>query len=159
MTLTTTKQTLEKGGKYTARLENLFLAMNITDDARKRVLLLHYVGEHTDDISEANKSDQEPDDGNKYETAKTDLTKIFTPKKNALVAEHECTAYRQKETQTFDEYITELRQLPRYCSFINTNDRIRSELISHCILSQLRKRVFRDPEKYTSLDAVIELGR
>ena len=56
-------------------------------------------------------------------------------------------------------YITELRQLARYCSFTNTNDRIRSQLISHCQLSQLRKRVFREPDKYTSLDAVIELGR
>lgn len=48
--------------KYTARLENFFLAKKITDDARKRALVLHYVGEHTHDIYEANKSDEEPDD-------------------------------------------------------------------------------------------------
>ena len=77
--------------KYTGRLENFFLAMNITNDARKRALLLHYVGEHTHEIYEANKTEPEPDEGEKYKTAKTDLTKVFTPKKNELVAEHEFT--------------------------------------------------------------------
>lgn len=106
--------------KYTARLENFFLAKKITDDARKRALVLHYVGEHTHDIYEANKSDEEPDDI-KYKKAK-----ILTTKKNELVAEHEFSACRQKETQTFDKYITEIRQLARNCSFTNTNDRMRS---------------------------------
>lgn len=47
------------------------LEKKIKDDTRKWALLLHYVGEHTHDIYEANKSDQEPDDNNRYETAIT----------------------------------------------------------------------------------------
>ena len=93
------------------KVYSFFLAMNITNDARKRAQLLHYVGEHTHEIYEANKTETEPDEGEKYKTAKTDLTKVFIPKKNKLVAEHEFTAWRQKESQAFDEYITELRQL------------------------------------------------
>lgn len=134
--------------------------MNITNDDRKRALLLHYVGEQTHDIYDANKPVTEPDEGSKFVSAKTVLENVFKPKKNELVAEHEFTVCRQKDTQTFDEYITELRQLAKYCSFNENNDaRIRSQLISNCKSTQLRKRVFREPEKYKSLDEVIDLGR
>lgn len=57
--------------------------MKITDDARIRTLLFHYVGEHTHDIYKANKSDQEPDDSNRFKTAKTDLAK-YSLERNLL---------------------------------------------------------------------------
>lgn len=48
--------------------------------------MLHYFGEDIHEIHKASKSDQEPDECNRYETTKTDLAKIITPKKNTLVA-------------------------------------------------------------------------
>lgn len=70
----------------------------------------------------------ELDDGHNYESAKT---------------ENEFVGGKTKLKRLTN--ITELRQLARYCSFTNTNDRIGSQLISHCQLSQLRKRVFKRP--------------
>ena len=42
--------------KYVNRFENLFVGMNLKVDARKRALLLHYVGETVYDIYEAEKA-------------------------------------------------------------------------------------------------------
>ena len=42
--------------KWLSRLENLFVAMNIQDDKRKRALLLHYAGEQVHDIFDAERS-------------------------------------------------------------------------------------------------------
>ena len=145
--------------KWTARLENLFLALNLADDTRQRALMLHYAGEITHDAYLANKPEAEPADGEKYKSAKEIPTKIYEPKKNELIAEHEFTLSKQKEGQTFDEYITELKTLAKRCTFTEENTRIRSQLISNCKSTQLRKRIFREPEKYANLDAVIELGR
>jgi hypothetical protein len=39
--------------KYVQRLENLFIALNIHTDSRKRALLLHYAGPEVYDIFDA----------------------------------------------------------------------------------------------------------
>ena len=36
--------------KWTSRFKNLMTAINVTNDARQKALLLHYVGEETNDI-------------------------------------------------------------------------------------------------------------
>ena len=38
--------------KWMKRLENFFVAMEITDEPRKRALLLHYAGQEVNDIYE-----------------------------------------------------------------------------------------------------------
>ena len=42
--------------KWVNRLDNLFVGLNITNDARKRALLLHYAGERVHEIFDAEKS-------------------------------------------------------------------------------------------------------
>ena len=51
--------------KYVKRLENLFIGFGVTDDNRKRALLLHYSGEEVADIFDTLK-----DTGTDYKTAK-----------------------------------------------------------------------------------------
>jgi hypothetical protein len=43
--------------KWVGRLENLLVGLNITNDERKRALLLHYAGERVYDIYDAEKGD------------------------------------------------------------------------------------------------------
>ena len=38
--------------KYICRFKNLLVALDVTDDARKKVLLLHYAGEKVHDVFE-----------------------------------------------------------------------------------------------------------
>nr|XP_034319592.1 uncharacterized protein K02A2.6-like [Crassostrea gigas] len=65
--------------KWVQRLENLFVGMKITDNKRKRALLLHYAGEEVYDIF-----DTFADTGNdeNYDQAKDALKNYFEPKVN-----------------------------------------------------------------------------
>ena len=64
--------------KYVNHLENLFVGMNLKDDARKRAPLLHYVGETVRDIYEAEKADSPAT----YDETKKVLSTYFKPKRN-----------------------------------------------------------------------------
>ena len=64
---------------------------------------------------------------------------------------------KQKEGQTLDEYLTELRKLAKHCEFTDIDKEILSQLIQHCRSNQLRRRALREPDK--GLEDVIQLGR
>ena len=68
--------------KWLNRLENLFVGVNITNDGRKRALLLHYAGECVHDIYDAEKSLYAADTASTYEGMKVILNKYFMPKIN-----------------------------------------------------------------------------
>ena len=63
--------------KWINRLENMLVGIGITDDNRKRTLLLHYAGGEVSDNFETL-----VDTENTYATAKQKLTDYFAPKKN-----------------------------------------------------------------------------
>ena len=139
--------------KWLGRLENLFVAMNLKSEERQRALLLHYVGERVYDIYEAEKGDS----GETYEATKKVLTTYFEPKTNVQMEIYNFRSYIQKEDQSLDEYVTELRGLARNCNFVNTDSEILSQIIQHCRSTRLRKRALREPDK--SLAEILELGR
>ena len=106
--------------KYLSRLENLLVGMNITNDGRKRALLLHYVGERVFDVYDAEKGDTETS----YEATKKVLTDYFLPKKNTKIEIYKFRACKQIETQTLDEFVTELRSLAKTCEFADADAEI-----------------------------------
>ena len=59
--------------KYITRFKNLMVAMNITDAARQRALLLHYVGEDTNEIFDTLPNTEAP------QKMKTHSPKLSTP--------------------------------------------------------------------------------
>ena len=122
--------------KWVQRLENLFVAMNITDDNRKRALLLHYGGERVHDIFTAEKGDA----GDEYKDAKKVLTDYFKPQKNVQMEIYNFRNTKQKEGQTLDEYVTELRQMSKSCEFTNCDNEIYTQIIQHCTSNRLRRR-------------------
>lgn len=139
--------------KYVNRLENLFIGMNLKDDARKRALLLHYVGEAVYDIYEAEKGSTAAT----YDETKKVLTAYFKPKRNIQMEIFNFRSCKQKANQSLDDFVTELRQLAKNCEFTNTDHEILSQVIQHCSSSRLRKRALREPDK--SLKDILELGR
>ncbi|CAC5363672.1 unnamed protein product [Mytilus coruscus] len=68
--------------KWTKRLQNLLVGMNIKDKVRQRALLLHYAGEEVNDIF-----DTLQETGADYDTALTKLTEYFAPKKKPRALE------------------------------------------------------------------------
>ena len=139
--------------KWIAKLENLFIGLNLKDDKRKRALLLHYVGDAVYDIYEAEKGDS----GDTYEATKGVLTSYFEPKRNVQMEIFNFRNCKQKVNQSLDDFVTELRTLAKNCNFVNTDSEILSQVIQHCKSSRLRKRALREPDK--TLKEILEMGR
>ncbi|XP_045162004.2 uncharacterized protein LOC123526819 [Mercenaria mercenaria] len=138
--------------KWVGRLENLLVGMAITNDGRKRALLLHYAGERVYDIYDAEKGTSEET----FEATKTVLTNYFAPKKNVQMEIYEFRSYEQTNSQTLDEYVTELRTLAKNFEFIDCDAEILQQLIQHCKSNRLR-RALREPDK--TLAEILALGR
>ena len=107
--------------RWIGRLENLFVALKLvapedTDanviagiNDRKRALLLHYVGERTYDIYEAQKGGTEAT----YDATKKVLSDYFKPRKNTQMEIYTFRCYKQRDDQSLDEFVTELRKLAK----------------------------------------------
>lgn len=139
--------------KWLGRFENMLIGMNITNDKRQRALLLHYAGERVYDIYEAEKAESE----DTYKATKEVLIKYFEPKRNVQMDIYTFRNCKQKDEQSLDEFVTELRQLAKTCAFVNTDGEILSQVIQHCKSTRFRKRALREPDK--SLAEILEIGR
>ena len=143
--------------KWLNRLENLFVGVNITNDGRKRALLLHYAGECVHDIYDAEKSSYAADIASTYEGTKVILNTYFMPKINVQMEVFNFRKYDQRDEQSLDVYATELRQLARNCNFNDVDGEMLSQIIQHCHSNRLRRRALREND--TSLADILTLGR
>ncbi|VDI49213.1 Hypothetical predicted protein [Mytilus galloprovincialis] len=65
--------------------------------------------------------------------------------------------HKQKEGQSLDEFVTELRKLAKTCEFTNVDKEILSQVIQNCKSNRLRRRALREPDK--TLNDILTLGR
>ena len=139
--------------KWVDRLENYFIAMNIDEDGRKRALLLHYAGERVYDIYQAEKGDTDPD----YAHTVRVLKDYFTPQIDVEMEIYHFRNCKQKDGQTIDEYVTELRQMAKNCEFTDLEKQIVLQIIQHCKSGRLRRRAFREKDK--GLTNILSIAR
>ncbi|CAG2223866.1 unnamed protein product [Mytilus edulis] len=139
--------------RWVSRLENLFVGLKIENEERKRALLLHYAGESVYDIYDAEKGETEAS----YTATKQVLTTYFEPKKNTQMEVYKFRTHKQKEGQSLDEFVTELRKLAKTCEFTNVDKEILSQVIQNCKSNRLRRRALREPDK--TLNDILTLGR
>ncbi|XP_046862941.1 uncharacterized protein LOC124456568 [Xenia sp. Carnegie-2017] len=133
-------------GKYVSRLENLLLAMNITNAARKKAMLLHYVGEEVNEILETleiDEPDREEDVSRKAEKA---LRNYFTPQKNIEFEVYQFRQAKQLPGENISAYYTRLRQLAESCEFHEESREIKAQIIQNGSSSKLRRKALADPE-------------
>lgn len=76
-------------------------AAKLIDD-RKRALLLHYVGERTYDLYEAQTGDTKLT----YNGTKKVLSDHFKPRKNTQMEVYTFRCCKQKDGQSLDEFVT-----------------------------------------------------
>jgi hypothetical protein len=143
----------DKSQVGTMGLEHLFVVLKIENDDRKRALLLHYAGESVYDIYDAEKDATEAT----YTATKQVLTTYFEPKKNTQMEVYKFHSYKQKECQSLDEFVTELRKLAKTCEFANVDNEILSQVIQNCKSNRLCRRALREPDK--TLNDILTLGR
>lgn len=64
---------------------------------------------------------------------------------------------KQKDGQSLDEFVTELRKLSKNCEFNDVDREILSQVIQNCKSKQLRRRALRESDK--GLQDILDLGR
>lgn len=141
--------------KWLEKFENMIAALDVTDDKRKRALLLHYIGDETYNIFD-NFTDEQKGIGatvnnadgvavsNEYKVAKDSLTNYFTPKKNTTFEIFKFRQASQASGETIDSYHTRLRTLTTTCEFHNTDNEILSQIVQGCTSARLRRKALRD---------------
>ena len=129
--------------KWLADFEMYILASGITNNTRKRALLLYQAGSRVREIFA-----QLPDTGNAaaYDTAKERLTDYFEPQKNRRYDVYVFRNTYQEQHETLDQYVTRLRTLAQPCEFADQNFELEEQIIIGGTSSKIRKQALRDPK-------------
>ena len=120
--------------KWIKRLENLLTALEITDDARRRALLLHYAGEEVNDIYETLAEKE-------YASTKAALTTYFQPKKNLT---YETGNGEKDSEETINQYVSRLKEAGLWCEFHDLDREIKDQIVVHCKSDTLRRKALGD---------------
>ena len=143
--------------KYITRFKNLMVAMNITNAARQRALLLHYVGEDTNEIFDTLPNTEAPEDENTLTKAIDALTLHFEDKTNIVFEEYQFRQARPEDDETIQAYHTRLKKLAQTCEFADVDREIKAQIIEHCTSTKLRHKGLNDPT--VSLKDLLDYGR
>ena len=129
--------------KYLKHFENLILALDIKDDTRKRVLLLHCIGEQVEEIF-----DILPNTGHTKDCKKTcdALNEYFSPKRNLAYEIFKFRKTVQQQGETLDKCHTRLQIAVKYCEFTNVTAEINSQLELGTTNKKIRRHAFRNPD-------------
>lgn len=139
--------------KWKKSFEYYLTATGVTDGDQKRALLLHLIGQDSQDIFETFE-----DTGDTYENAVAKFDEYFLPKKNDAFERHIFRKCKQNEGESVDAYVTRLKNLAKTCNFgALQNDAIRDQVIDLCRSTKLRRRLLR--EKDLTLEKLQEIAR
>ena len=129
--------------KWLADFEMYILASGVTNNTRKRALLLYQAGSRVREIFA-----QLSDTGNAdaYDTAKAKLTAYFEPHKNRRYDVYVFRNTYQEQHETLDQYITRLRTLAQPCEFADQDFELEEQIIIGGTSSKIRKQALRDPK-------------
>ena len=143
------------GARWTGwleRFETYLIAADVTDDARKRALLLYQAGS---EVYEIFKTLPDTGESNNYTKAKDALTKHFEPAKNPIFEIYNFREAKQRADETLDEFHTRLRTLAKYCQFHETDFEIKMQIVCNGKSNRLRRKALRDSE-YNLADMLID---
>ena len=140
--------------KWLTDFDMYLAASGITNDTRKRALLLYQAGARVREIFA-----QLEDTGNAdaFDTAKQKLTAYFEPQKNKRYDVYVFRKTMQEPNETLDQYHTRLRALADPCEFADLDFELEEQIIIGGSSSRIRKLALRDP-KY-DLKAMLLDGR
>ena len=132
--------------KYVARFKNLIIALDITDTARQKALLLHFAGEEVSDILDILPEATADKDEDPLEKAIDALTDYFQPKQNLAYEEYQFRQAKQGNDEAFMAFYTRLRQLAVTCEFGDLDREIKSQIILKCFSTKLRRKALSSPD-------------
>ena len=138
--------------KYLQRFEIMMEVFDITDEKKKKSMLLHYSGEEIFDIFCTIEGRNEMN----FEQITNHLSDYFMPKKCTEYEVHKFRNCRQKDDQSIDDFHTRLRALAENCEFSDTNLEIKMQIIQKCSSDKLRKRAL---QQSMTLQEILSFAR
>ena len=145
--------------KWISRFENLVVALGITDDGRKKALLLYYGGKDVHDIYNTLtpvKAEVETLAAEDYTDAKQNLTTYFTPSKNETFEVYNFRSLKQKEGEAIDKYVTRLKDAAARCGFHDVSKEIKHQIVFSCSSKKVRRKALSDDP---TLDDLMKYAR
>ncbi|GFN75606.1 Gag Polyprotein [Plakobranchus ocellatus] len=133
--------------KWVSRLKNnLFVAYDITNEARKKALLLTYAGPDLNNTTEAlpDSELQAIGDESPFDKLVSALNQHFNPKVNKEIQRYQFRLMSQT-TELIDDFYTALRHLAPSCEFTNPEEEIKSQIIAGCRSSKVREKGLKNP--------------
>ena len=115
--------------KWKKQRQYFILASGVNDDALENALLLHMVGQETQDIYDT--LNMEEREGTLYKTLLEGLDQHLCIKKNIAFERLIFRTAKQLEKESVEQYITQLQQLAQYCEYGNE---IENNIIDQIIL-------------------------
>ncbi|GFR78246.1 Gag polyprotein [Elysia marginata] len=125
--------------KWFQKFENLITALDITDEDRKKALLIHFGGHQIFDLVDTFQEEKK----NTYEALKTALDTYFTPRVNTTFESFKLRKMKQLATENVDPFHVRLRTQAALCSFTDVDREILAQLIESVNSSKLRKKALR----------------
>ncbi|GFO02537.1 Gag Polyprotein [Plakobranchus ocellatus] len=126
--------------KWFQKFENLITALDITDDNRKKALLVHYGGDEIFDLVDTFPAAKT----STYAALKTELESYFTPKVNTTFESFILRKMKQLSSENVDQFHVRLRAQAALCLFADADREILAQMIEGVTSSKLRKKALRD---------------
>ena len=149
--------------EWLKRFENYLVAAGITNDERKKALLLHLAGRKVHQIFEKLDSTPIPADPATNRPAETDfsaakraLSEHFNPKINVTYNRHVFKSTKLASDESLDQFFTRLSELAQGCNFHNEDDEIKPQIILTCKSGKLRTDALMNPA--WDLKTILEKG-
>lgn len=126
--------------RWVERFENFLVASNITDDGRKRAMLLHYAGEDVYDLFQTLPTPTPTDPPlTPYLQTLTILNNYFKPKTNKDFEIYNFRQAKQETNETINQYYARLLKLSKNCEFQDTDLEIKTQIVQSTNNIELRK--------------------
>jgi hypothetical protein len=145
----------QRWDRWLARFSNFVEASNLTDDDRKKAVLLHVAGEEIFDIYMVRLTDQEREEAT-FDVVVDELNSYFRPRRNTEYEVYKFRKTQQEEGETIDQFYNKLLALSAHCNFSDRDREIKSQVIQACILEKVREKGLRED---VSLADLLRFGR
>ena len=144
--------------KWLRGFEYLVVGRDITKCEQKKALLLHLAGPDVQDIFEtlAVPQPREGEEVNAYNQAVEMLSAYFRPKKNTTYERHLFRAITQEHNESFDQFLTKLKQQAKLCDFqAQEETNIKDQIVDKCINpSNLRRKILEKGDDFPLADII-----
>lgn len=138
--------------KWLGRFRNMLEAMSVTEDKKKKAMLLHYGGEAIYDIYQTLTIAHDS-----FEATVNALTAYFQPQKNLIYQTFLFRQMKQESSESTDQFNTRLQAQAALCEFLDKEKEIKVQILIGTKHPRLRRRGLQ--EQQWALKDILEAGR